>query len=645
MTRGLTSVRSPFLVLLICGSAALGVATVATREPDLPESRASNRPIQKHKDGFTSSETCQACHPSEYASWHASYHRTMTQVATPDTAVASFKDAIISNVHGRPMRLTERERQLWAEFDDPDSPEPPDRRPRIERPVVMSTGSHHQQIYWYSTGHGRLLGQLPGAYIIAEGRWIPRRMAVLHPPGVSALSETGHWNSTCIACHATHGTPEFDTPFGSQPPATQKVDTAAAEFGIACESCHGPADTHVRQNRNLLTRYRLHLTGHADTTIVQPTRLNPRRSSQVCGQCHGVWEFYDGAGERQANSGGLPYRPGDELSATRFVAQPTVNAESPTMKALLADDSLFIRDAFWSDGKVRVSGREYNGLLESPCFKNAKTDERTLSCFSCHTLHKTSDDPRPLTQWADDQLSAGKDGDVACVQCHPSIRDNVSGHTMHKANSTGSSCYNCHMPYTTYGLLKTIRSHTVSSPSVAESVEHDRPNACNLCHLDRTLEWTNAALEQWYGSPLTPLRENQQRVAASVLWLLTGDAGLRAIVSQAMAWRPAQEASGTEWMAPYLAQLLDDPYDAVRFGAVRTLRGLPGFSGVAYDFVAPAASRRAAQLRTMATWDRVRQASHRQDSALLLKPDGSLDIEAVLALLKQRNNRRMLLRE
>ena len=137
---------------------------------------------------------------------------------------------------------------------------------------------------------------------------------------------------------------------------------------------------------------------------MQPTQLDPKRSSQVCGQCHGVWEFYDAAGERQANSGGLPYRPGDDLSATRFVAQPTVNAESPTMKTLLADDSLFIRDAFWSDGKVRVSGREYNGLIESPCFKDAKTSERTMSCFSCHTLHKAADDLRPMNAWADDQL-------------------------------------------------------------------------------------------------------------------------------------------------------------------------------------------------------------------------------------------------
>ena len=26
-----------------------------------------------------------------------------------------------------------------------------------------------------------------------------------------------------------------------------------------------------------------------------------------------------------------------------------------------------------------------------------------------------------------------------------------------------------------------------------------RPNACNLCHLDKTLGWTAQYLEQWYG--------------------------------------------------------------------------------------------------------------------------------------------------
>jgi len=53
-----------------------------------PERAISNRPIQIAEDGYASSRACQACHPGQYAAWHASYHRTMTQVATPETVRA-----------------------------------------------------------------------------------------------------------------------------------------------------------------------------------------------------------------------------------------------------------------------------------------------------------------------------------------------------------------------------------------------------------------------------------------------------------------------------------------------------------------------------------------------------------------------------
>lgn len=648
--------RNPFLAFALLASAALGIAGVATHDRPPVESQVTDRPLQQPDAGFASSDVCRACHPSQYASWHASFHRTMTQVATPASALPDFDDQTVSAVHGRPMVLHTRGDTLWAEFDDPDSERPPEQRPRIERRVTLITGSHNQQIFWYATGHDRLLGQLPGAYLISERRWIPRRMAVLHPPSQAPLSETGHWNASCIACHATNGKPQLETPFGAAPMTSQAIQTTATEFGIACEQCHGPSGDHVRANQSLLRRYGLHLTGAADPTTVQPARLEPKRASQVCGQCHAVWEFYDEAGERHANASGLPFRPGDELSASRFVAQPTVNASSPTMQALLADDSRFIRDAFWPDGQVRVSGREYNGLIESPCYQRATTPERTLSCFSCHSLHKGDDDPRQLGEWADDQLAwpsgpsdvrarEPRDDDDACLQCHEPMRATLSAHTHHPASSSGSRCYNCHMPYTSYGLLKTIRSHTVSSPTVRESTEAGRPNACNLCHLDRTLAWTSATLGEWYGAAAPVLEEDQKQVAASVLWLLEGDAGQRAIVSRAMAWPAAQQTSGTDWMAPYLAQVLDDPYDAIRLGAAAAIRAVPGFSQVTVDAIAAPADRRRIQLNVMATWDRIRQRPARNSPELLMTATGELDIERVRAHLRRRNTRAMLLRE
>ena len=127
-----------------------------------------------------------------------------------------------------------------------------------------------------------------------------------------------------------------------------------------------------------------------------------------------------------------------------------------------------MRMSFWADGMIRVSGREFNGLSDSACYQRGE-----LSCLSCHSLHKTDDDPRPLVEWADDQLGVGMNGNDACLQCHESNRYD-SKHTHHQPHSSGSRCYNCHMPHTTYGLLKAIRSHQISSPEIRRASCRER---------------------------------------------------------------------------------------------------------------------------------------------------------------------------
>ena len=642
--RPVRPVTTPAALLVLAGC-ALGASMAVALDPIPVESRVTDRPIEVADDGYVSSDTCRSCHPSEHASWHRSFHRTMTQVATAETVRADFDDVVVTETAGAPMRLERRGDEFWAEFDDPGWEGPAAERPRITRRVVMITGSHHQNIYWYATGHERALNVLPAVYLLDDARWVPRSAVVLHPPGQGVATTDGHWNAICIACHTTRGRTGFDEPFGSVPVAEQSVDTTVAEFGIACESCHGPAAEHVRVNRNPLRRYRRHASDGADPTIVQPARLDPARSAEVCGQCHGIWTFHDAADERAADVDGLPYRPGDVLGETRFVAQPKVNGDSPQIRALLAADPAFVRGSFWADGQVRVSGREYNGLLDSPCFADATEPDRTLTCLSCHAMHQTPDDPRPGAAWAEThQVAAGREGDGGCVGCHAPVGDDVPAHTKHDAASPGSRCYNCHMPYTSYGLLRAIRSHTISSPSVQESVAFGRPNACNLCHLDQTLGWTADWLNAWYGVRPPELDVEERAVAASILWVLEGDAGLRAITAWHMGWEPAQEASGRDWMVPYLGELLGDRYDAVRFIAAGALRSLPGFEDIDYDYVAPLEARREAAVAVLRAW-RAAPAAEQREARLLFRSDGSLDTGAMRRLFDARDRRPLFLRE
>ena len=135
------------------------------------------------------------------------------------------------------------------------------------------------------------------------------------------------------------------------------------------------------------------------------------------------------------------------------------------------------------------------------------------------------------------------------MPCHHSFASTLEEHSHHPAESSGSECMNCHMSYTSYGLLSALRSHTIDSPTIAKSLETGRPNACNQCHLNRTSAWAADRLSEWYGIPKPELNPIDRSVPASLVWLLSGDAGQRALMAWSMGWEPAQQASDPGWMA------------------------------------------------------------------------------------------------
>jgi hypothetical protein len=559
----------------------------------------------------------------------------MTQVASPEAILGDFDDVPLE-LRGESFRLDHDDEIHWIDFES--RGEDGEVR-RMRRPVLMTTGSHTVQAYWYPTGDRRNMALFPFVYLIPQQRWIPRESVFVRPPtpeNAPPPPETDwpddqRWNHTCIHCHTTHGQPRY-----------AELDTRVAEFGIACEACHGPAEEHVHRNRDPLRRYRLHLGDAPDATVVEPRRLDQQRASEVCGICHGV-NYPRGPEVWNDLDGGRVYRPGDAIERTRVIVQPTRGVDS--LEGYPDHDPRVREQTFWADGMVRVKGREHNGLIDSPCYQRGE-----LSCFSCHAMHQAEDDPRPRLEWADDQLEPGMDGNLACLQCHEGYREAAAliAHTRHQPESSGSECYNCHMSYTSYGLLKGIRSHQIDSPSVAASVATGRPSACNQCHLDKTYGWTADHLARWYEVPRPELDAVDRGVPASLVWLLTGDAGQRALAAWSMSWEPARLASpGTHWMTPFLVQLLMDPYDAVRFNAEQALRLDPAFAELDYDFIASAEIRRVAAERAGAHWRGLPPPAGEVGDArdLLVDPDGALPPDIFRRLLASRNNRPFALAE
>jgi predicted CXXCH cytochrome family protein len=509
----------------------------------------------------------------------------MTRAARASDALAPIERAGSLTLDGRTYAMHRVGEDIWATGPSADLQgklEPAADAATVERRVVMTTGSHHYEAYWVEGERPGSLRIFPFVYLLgADARWMPRRDAFVEPPEASPAAV--RWSSNCIQCHTTGGHPGYEASNGRD----ESKEPEVAELGIACEACHGPGGLHVEKYRDPVERYRAYGGRRFDASIVDPRRLSPERASMICGTCHAYTyprdeeEFWDHGYTRT-------FRPGQDLNASRVVLTARVLDQPGAPILDTAEENLF-----YDDETVRIGGREYNGMIESACFLRGE-GTRKLSCLSCHSMH----DSEP-----DDQLARGREGDAACAGCHDRDRYGSPNHTHHAAGSLGSRCLGCHMPKTAYALLKSIRSHRIDSPAAKSLTTSDRPNACNLCHVDRSLAWTVARLVAWYGqsrAPSAPL----DATAAGAKWLLAGDPGQRAVAAAAMGDEGARRAATEDWEAPWLASALLDPYAAVRFIAARSLRRLKGFESVAVDPSAPEAPRRVAVEAAFAIWER-----------------------------------------
>jgi hypothetical protein len=601
---------------------AVVVASLAC--PHAPRPASPTAPLVAPSADYVGSAACRKCHPAEHATWHGSFHRTMSQPAARANLLASF-DRLDLDWWGKPVLLEWRGDTLWTKF------ERGGRRPAaVERPVEQLTGSHHLQVLWYSTGAGRELAPVPLCFKAEERVWLPLSAVFVLPPEFRDPPEPGAWSQSCSGCHATDVRPRIDI---------GRNDTHVGELGVGCESCHGPGGKHVAANQEPVRRYRARAAG-ADATVRNPDTLSPVRSAQACGQCHSVSILRQRHHESWREDGS-PFRPGMDLHATHLVvgAQDT---EAPELRRELAANPDFFASAFWSDGQVRLSGREFSGLRQSPCYTHGDA-ARQMDCTSCHEMHP--DDGRASPAWRRGQMRDGMAGDAACTQCHAQFAAPAAlqAHTRHAPSSAGSRCYDCHMPHTSVGLMKASRSHQVTSPDVAVELATGRPNACNLCHLDRTLQWTAEQLQAGWGVAPPALDDDQRTVAAGARWLLTGDAGLRLLAAWSFGWAPARATAGEGWMAPYLGRVLDDPYYVVRFAAARSLRSIGHGDALAdFDFLAdPAVARpfgEAVARRWAQDW---RGAAN---PALLLG-DRGLDEAAFARLYARRDDRKVYIAE
>ena len=511
---------------------------------------------------YLKSGDCRACHADHFASWARTFHSRMTQDAKPATVQGDFQRQNTYEYLGVKAHMEKRGDDYFMTFNFPDG---------REQTVTVDRTVGSRRIEQYLTKQQGQYTRLPLAYDLVNRRWISLNGSFFYPDGDNYFQQAAQWDANCVFCHNVKAQPHIDF-------KTKQFKTEVAELGIACGACHGPAASHADAASSPLTRSIWRFDQAVDRGIVNPLKLTAERSLMICGHCHGqrVPEPLDRI--QTILTSGDPFNAGEDLS--RFYRP--IDHETQVGKVSFAS-------RFWANGSPRLTAYEYQGVLRSKCFSKGEPGKR-INCLTCHTMH--DGDPAG-------QIRAENRTDKPCLQCHQQFGEQtaLAKHTSHAAESSGSRCYNCHMPRVVYGIMTFHPTHDITVPDPQLTVSAGVPNACNLCHLDRGVNWS---IEQ--AKKLWPVRfanaqmssDEQFNLPEGPRALFAGDALTRALAADLMGGGGPVKPDPL-WASPFLVEALTDKYPIVRFFAINGLtRSAVPWQTTRPDYLADARTREAA---------------------------------------------------
>ena len=509
---------------------------------------------------YAGAKACRDCHPGNYEKWSKHSHRWMNALANAQTVKGDFSgkasmDYLGGKVHfftetgGYRMRLSRAGTQ---------------RVYSIERTI----GSRYFQYYVGRLLEGpeppehavrRIDHLLPFGYWLDQREWVP----VVHvdderPDGKRddpfARCSPDPYDQSCSVCHTTRpmgdwllnksamermqnylphrlsflasaylqqnhsndlpreliDSPPLDDRFGRLAHEVKSLPAreSAVTLGVSCEACHNGARSHAEFSTPKQRSHGPFFSPSGPLVFVQSSQprsavwgRSPENLNFICSRCH---------------SGGRPT---------------------------------------FANGISTWNSVEYSDAIQGHCFLGdpAKNDGRArLTCVHCHNPHQTIGQ-----QWS--HLPA--EDDARCFTCHKKLEAPVArqAHTHHADGSPGANCMNCHMPKINESMQQLVRTHTIFNPTDARMIEANQPNACNLCHLDKPIDWTLRYLREWYQAPAFDEARLKtaypDRAGATGLgWLKSPHESTRLVAAEALARAKA------DWALPRLLDVLDDPF-------------------------------------------------------------------------------------
>jgi predicted CXXCH cytochrome family protein len=527
---------------------------------------------------YVGPEKCQGCHLDShsvnYASWSHHPHRWMNALASERTVRGDFSDATISYRGGRASFKCQSAKYVMQL-----------ERGGVRRTyeVTQTIGSRFFQYY-----AGRLVAGpespdhhfyrrdhvLPFGYWLAQKEWVP----VVHiGPEVA----------------------DDERPDPFEPPDNGIYH---ADYAAGCNSCHTTfplGDLLVRRPqqigrhapRQLHWALRSYLTdAHPDLVKTFADRLaRPSQFGKLARDASG----------RNLSDGDDPL-PMADWDAREHAVTLGVSCEACHLGArehvqsggqvrprfFPTSPHLFVRtehaeldlgrthdNVNWACGRCHTGTRpafaagmstwnsvEYDDAMRGSCYSK-------LRCVDCHNPHRAIG-----PTWS---RPADHD-DAVCLRCHDKFKpaDKRRAHTHHPAGSEGARCMNCHMPRINEGIQDVVRTHMIYSPTQADMLESNQPNACNLCHTRQPIDWTLRHLKEWYGGDIDERRISanypKRDGPAAMGWLASDKAAVRLVAVEALI------RTGNRDAMPRLLDALDDPYLVNRQFAFKELKQLLG---------------------------------------------------------------------
>ena len=279
---------------------------------------------------------------------------------------------------------------------------------------IVGSGAHVRS---YATESGGYLSQMPISWFTEKKKWdlSPGYESFNHRFGRPIVP-------SCVACHSSY--PRYVEA------SLNRYDRPVPN-GIGCERCHGPAEWHVRVQRD---GWELPESSDTSESIVNPARLPNGLKDDVCFQCHlqGDVQFvFPGKGE-------FDFRPGHRLADYRS----DFLAEHPD------PDNFGI-----ASHAVR--------MVQSRCYV---ASAGKMNCVTCHDPHIPLEDVQP---------------DVyrqSCLGCH--AEDSCRRVSDSSAADRTNDCVSCHMvrgqPFNVQHTVYT--DHWIQRPRAERSAtEYRRP--------------------------------------------------------------------------------------------------------------------------------------------------------------------------